>query len=270
MIRDRAAVTARVVAQLRDAGCVFAEDEAGLLFEQADDAAELEAMVARRVAGEPLEVVLGWAYFDGLRVRVDPGVFVPRRRTTFLARQAVSISAPGAVVLDLCCGTGAIGLVVGTAVPGVDLHACDIDPVAVRCAARNVAAVGGQTYCGDLFDPLPDRLRGRVDVVVVNAPYVPTAEIEFMPSEARDHEPRHSLDGGADGVAVHRRVGAEVGEWLRGGGCVLIETGAGQADLTGEALSTAGLATVIESSDELGAIVAVGRKVIGPGVSPAR
>jgi release factor glutamine methyltransferase len=85
---------------------------------------------------------------------------------------------------------------------------------------------------GDLFAALPDRLRRRVDVVVVNAPYVPTAEIAFMPPEARDHEAIVALDGGTDGLDVHRRVAAEAREWLAPGGLLVIETSERQAERT--------------------------------------
>src|SRR3954462_3557379 len=100
-----------VVARLRAAGCVFAEDEARLLLAGAAPDA-LDALVARRVAGEPLEPLLGWAEFCGLRVAVAPGVFVPRRRTEALVEEAVALFRPGAVVVDLCCGSGALGLAV--------------------------------------------------------------------------------------------------------------------------------------------------------------
>ncbi|WAC55938.1 putative protein N(5)-glutamine methyltransferase [Gordonia sp. SL306] len=247
------------VSRLRDAGCVFAEEEAELLIGDAGDAAELEELLVRRVAGEPLEVVLGWMTFRGLRIEVDSGVFVPRQRTAFLVRQALAVTQPGSIVVDLCCGTGAIGFAIATELPGIELHACDIDPVAVRCASRNLSTVGGATWCGDLFEPLPDRLRGAVDVVVVNAPYVPTAEIAMMPPEARDHEPRHTLDGGGDGVDVHRRVARSVGQWLRPGGHVLIETGDVQSRLTAEALAEAGLGTTVASSEQMWATVVVGQ-----------
>ena len=98
-----------IVTRLRAAGCVFAEDEARLLMSAAGTPAELDAMVGQRAAGLPLEQVLGWAEFCGLRITVAPGVFVPRRRTEFLVRQAVAIARPGAVIVDLCCGAGAIG-----------------------------------------------------------------------------------------------------------------------------------------------------------------
>src|SRR5260370_21925323 len=111
-----------VVARLRAAGCVFAEAEAALLTGQAKDAAELEAMVDRRAAGEPIEHVLGWAEFCGLRVAVQPGVFVPRVRTEFLISQAVAVTPPGAAAVDLCCGSGAMGLALATTARVAELH----------------------------------------------------------------------------------------------------------------------------------------------------
>src|SRR6476646_5808984 len=115
MSRSRAAA---VVARLRAAGCGFAEDEARLLLTGAASPSELEAMGGRRVAGVPLEHVLGWAEFGGLRITVAPGVFVPRRRTEFLVRQAVALAQPGAAIVDLCCGAGAIGAALAAAVEG--------------------------------------------------------------------------------------------------------------------------------------------------------
>ena len=167
-------------------------------------------MVDRRVAGLPLEHVLGWAEFCGLRVAVDPGRLrappphrVPRRR------RPLALAPPRPVVVDLCCGSGAVGAALAAALGPVELHAADIDPAAVRCARRNVAAAGGQVYQGDLYDPLPADLRGRVDVLAANVPYVPTDEVGLLPPEARDHEPLVALDGGADGLDVLRRVAAE-------------------------------------------------------------
>ncbi|MDT7748309.1 MAG: release factor glutamine methyltransferase, partial [Pseudonocardiales bacterium] len=205
-----------MVTRLRAAGCVYAEDEARLLISSARTPADLAAMVDRRVRGLPLEHVLGWAEFCGLRIAVDTGVFVPRRRTEFLVRQAASLARPGAVVLDLCCGSGAVGAALAATVERAEIHAVDIDPAAVLCARRNLA--GGQVYEGDLYEPLPDALRGRVDVLVANAPYVPTEAIGLMPPEARVHEPRVALDGGSDGLDVQRRVTAEAPRWLASGG----------------------------------------------------
>jgi release factor glutamine methyltransferase len=251
---------ASVVLRLRAAGCVFAEDEARLLVEAARTPAELAAMVERRVAGFPLEQILGWVEFCGLRLELDPGVFVPRRRTEFLVRCAVPLVPVGGVVVDLCCGCGALGTALGTELPGAEVHAADVDPAAVACARRNLARVGGQVYGGDLFAPLPVPLRGRVDVLVANVPYVPSEAIALMPPEARDHEPRVALDGGRDGLDVARRVIADAPDWLSPGGSLLFETSESQAETAAELLSRAGLVPRIESDDEMGATVAVGTR----------
>jgi release factor glutamine methyltransferase len=249
-----------IVARLRAAGCVFAEDEARVLLTSARTPAELASMVQRRADGLPLEVVVGWAEFCGLRIAIDPGVFVPRQRTGFLVRQAVALARPGAVVVDLCCGSGALGAAVADAVGGVELHAADIEPAAVRCARRNIPAELGQVYEGDLYTPLPASLHGRVDVLVVNAPYVPTDAIELMPPEARDHEPRVALDGGRDGLDVQRRVAAEAARWLAPGGHLLIETSEEQSPLTVEAFATHGLTPRVVSSEESYATVVIGTR----------
>ncbi|MGR4882670.1 putative protein N(5)-glutamine methyltransferase [Streptomyces sp. LARHCF249] len=247
-----------LVEQLRTAGCVFAEEEADLLRAAARDEGHLAELLARRVGGEPLEHVVGWAEFCGLRVDVGAGAFVPRRRSEFLVAEAVAPARPGAVVLDLCCGVGALGAAVAARVPGgVELHAADIDPAALAYARRNVAPYGGSVWEGDLYAPLPASLRGRVDVLVVNAPYVPTEEIGFMPSEAREHEPLVSLDGGPDGLDVHRRVAADALAWLAPGGRLLIETSARQCPSTASALASAGLKTRVATSEELYATVVI-------------
>jgi release factor glutamine methyltransferase len=163
-------------------------------------------------------------------------------------------------VLDLCCGCGALGMALGTELPGVEVHAADVDPAAVSCARRNLSRVGGQVYCGDLFAPLQATLRGRVDVLVANVPYVPTDAIALMPPEARDHEPRVALDGGSDGLDVARRVIAAAPDWLAPGGSLLFETSESQAETAVELLRSAGLVPRIESDDEVGATVAVGTR----------
>jgi release factor glutamine methyltransferase len=276
-------VDSMLVARLRAAGCVFAEEEAAVLAATAASPAELDAMVARRAAGEPLEQVVGWAEFAGLRVLVDPGVFVPRRRSEFLVDVAVLLAGRQdgtvpRVIVDLCCGTGALGLVVAAeaaraaemverdaygaaaASIGVELHAADLDPAAVACARRNVAPAGGHVYAGDLFAPLPGSLRGRIGVLICNAPYVPTTEIAFMPTEARDHEALMALDGGADGLAILRRAAAGAPAWLAPGGVLLVETSERQAPAMAAAMSAAGLVAQVHEDDESGATVVTGTK----------
>lgn len=324
-----------VIARLRAAGCVFAEDEADLLLAAPFSPSELAASVERRVGGFPLEHILGWAEFCGLRIAVDSGVFVPRRRTEFLVSEAAALlaalgSAPaGAVqqsaihhsaapqarahdvapveqpcpstafqalpsvnagaaspadeagmtvvagtgagpttftarqeriVVDLCCGSGAVATALAAALTGIELHAADVDPSAVRCARRNVVPAGGHVHEGDLYAALPARLRGRVDILAVNAPYVPTASISSMPHEARVHEPRVSLDGGPDGLDVQRRVIAQAPAWLRTGGHLLIETSRRQARETAAAMAGGGLTPRIARSEELDATVVIGRR----------
>ncbi|MDQ3989639.1 MAG: putative protein N(5)-glutamine methyltransferase [Actinomycetota bacterium] len=249
-----------IVSRLRVAGCVFAEDEARLLVSAARTPADLAAMVDRRVAGLPLEHVLGWAEFCGLRIAVDPGVFVPRRRTEFLVGRATALARPRAVVVDLCCGSGAVGAALVAALDRVELYAVDLDPAAVRCARRNLAAAGGQVYEGDLYEPLPAALRGRIDVLVANAPYVPTEAVGLMPPEARMYEPRGALDGGADGLDVLRRVIATAPRWLAPGGHLLVETSQRQAPQAVDTVARNGLIPRVARSDERNATVVIGSR----------
>jgi release factor glutamine methyltransferase len=237
-----------------------------MLLSAARTSAELDAMVDRRAAGLPLEQVLGWAEFCGLRIAVEPGVFVPRRRTEFLVRQAVALAQAPVVVVDMCCGSGAVGAALAAVLPRVEVYAVDIDPAAVRCARRNLAACGGHAYAGDLDEPLPEALRGRVDVLVANAPYVPTEAISLMPPEARLHEPRVALDGGPDGLDVQRRVIAAAPVWLAPGGHLLIETSESQAPRTAETFARHGLIPRVAGSEELDATVVIGTRP--PGSSP--
>jgi release factor glutamine methyltransferase len=273
---------ATVVARLRSAGCVFAEEEAAMLLSSATSSAELDALVARRASGEPIEQVVGWAEFAGLRIVVDRGVFVPRRRSEFLVSVAVGLAGwrPDggeiAVVVDLCCGTGALGLAVANGLAGwADLHAADLDPAAAACARRNVepAAGGhggrqppmarprGHVYVGDLFGALPGELRGRVDILICNAPYVPTREVAFLPAEARDHEPLIALDGGLDGLAILRRAACGAPDWLAPGGVLLVETSDRQAPEMTEAMAAAGLSPAIHTDEDWGATVVTGHAV---------
>ncbi|WP_308402458.1 putative protein N(5)-glutamine methyltransferase [Streptomyces sp. AC550_RSS872] len=248
---------------LRAAGCVFAEDEARLILAAAGTPDELAAMVDRRVTGLPLELVLGWAEFSGLRITVEPGVFVPRRRTEFLVEQALAHAPDASVVVDLCCGSGAVGAAVAAALGRVELHSADIDPAAVRCARRNVGPFGGQVHAGDLFEALPGRLRGRVGILAANVPYVPSDEVGLLPAEARDHEPRVALDGGPDGLDVLRRVADEAPRWLAPGGCLLVETSERQAPTALDAFTRSGLSARLNVSEELYAHVVVGLNPAG-------
>ena len=245
----------RLAATLRAAGCVFAEEEADLLLA---DGRDLGSLVARRVEGEPLEQVLGWAAFAGLRITVAPGVFVPRRRTEGLVGLALDLLGPASsvaapVAVDLCCGTGAIAAALAAGLPAAEVHAADLDPDAVACARLNLDPA--RVHGGDLWAALPAGLRGRLDLVACNAPYVPSDEIALMPPEARDHEHRVALDGGGDGLALHRRVAVDARGWLAPGGWLLIETSTHQAGRTAQACTDGGLEAQVWTDDDLGSTV---------------
>ncbi|WP_165350364.1 putative protein N(5)-glutamine methyltransferase [Xylanimonas protaetiae] len=282
-----------MTSRLRAAGCVFAEEEAALLLEAVgrdvppgseraahatsrsaahvpiDAEGRLEGLVARRVAGEPLEHVLGWVAFAGRRWAVAPGVFVPRQRSALLVDLALAAVRPtmsavrsttSAVVVDLCCGTGALGGAVAAALrddgAAVELHAADLDPAATACAAENLAPFGGAVHTGDLYAALPPGLRGRVDLLLCHAPYVPTAAIALLPPEAREHEPLTALDGGPDGLEVLRRAIGEATAWLAPGGTLLFELGDERQRTTAQALlAREGLRATVHEDDETGATV---------------
>ncbi|GAB4586687.1 putative protein N(5)-glutamine methyltransferase [Nocardia sp. IFM 10818] len=277
--------TGTLVTRLRAAGCVFAEDEAALLLSAAADAEHLESLVVQRIAGYPLEHLLGWAEFRGLKVAVAADVFVPRQRTSFLVEQAInlgrsviqlsttatplphtsiSVSERALVALDMCCGCGALGMAFATELAAegirVDLTASDIEPAAIACARRNLAPLGAQVFQGDLFDPIPADLAGRVDILLANTPYVPSSEISWMPPEARDHEPRAALDGGSDGLDILRRIAAVATTWLAPGGHLLVEESDEQAPIAAEVMRRHGLEAHIAEDDELGATVVIGTR----------
>ncbi|MGJ5725567.1 N5-glutamine methyltransferase family protein [Brevibacterium sp. H602] len=260
---------------LRAAGCVFAEDEAAILIEAAagpdDDDSEpnLDELVARRVSGEPLEQIVGWVDFSGMRLSVQPGVFVPRQRTALLAAHAVSaaqrmtdsrgnragtdadVDAVRPVVLEAFCGVGPVGSAVAGKVPGVDLHLGDAQVEALRCAVENVerhiqtiqpgdsAQVGEPDtivtgHVLDCLHGLSDTLRQSVSVIAAVPPYVPETAADFLPHEALDFEPSTALFGGRDGLDLVRRLIAESLDWLAPDGVLLIELGQGQvASATG-------------------------------------
>ena len=278
--RDGVRAAEVLVRRLRAAGCVFAEEEAALILEQAaadeDPGATADRLAAARESGLPLEQVLGWAGLAGVRVAVAPGVFVPRRRTELMVAQAVALGLgtvreggrdgqARVVLLDLCCGSGAVAAAVGhglrTAGVDVEVTAADLDPVAVDLARRNLPTA--RVLRSDLFAALPADLRGRVDVLTANVPYVPSAAVALLPREAREHEPTLALDGGPDGLAVLRQVALAAPGWLAPGGTLLVETSERQRPAALAAFEDAGLAGEAHVDEDLGAVVVQGRRGSG-------
>lgn len=216
-----------LVARLQAAGCIAADEEAAMLRSAAgSDAGAIEALVVRRERGEPVEWIVGWAPFCGLRVNVAPGVYVPRAQTEVLARRAAKLLPAGGRAADLATGSGAVALVLKATRSSARVVATEVDPTAVACARSN----GVDVLVGDLDQPLPVALERRLDVLTANVPYVPTSALALLPRDVREYEPRSALDGGADGLDFVRRVLDVAPRWLRPGtGRVLIEIGPDQA-----------------------------------------
>lgn len=240
-----------VVAALRAAGCVFAEQEAALLIEAAADEAHLADLVSRRAGGEPLEYLVGFVEFLGVRYRIRPGVFIPRQRSALLVEEAARRG--GATILDLCCGCGALGLATQARIGG-RLVAADVSPAAVDCARLNGVS---DAHLGDLFDALPRSYLARFDLILANAPYVPTASVADMPRESRDHEPLTTVDGGSDGMEVQRRILRDAAAWLAPGGSLVTETSRQQAAMLADEARAFGWQPTMVADADRGAEILV-------------
>ena len=192
-----------------------------------------DGLLARRCAREPLQHLTGSAAFRHVELLVGPGVFVPRPETELLAGWAVDQARAldgTPVVVDLCTGSGAIAKAVADEVPAARVHAVELDEGALAWAERNLAGTGVDLRHGDLASAFED-LRGSVDVVVCNPPYIPLEAWESVAAEARDHDPHLALFSGADGLDAMRVLEARAAVLLRPGGVV----GAEHAEAQGEA-----------------------------------
>jgi release factor glutamine methyltransferase len=237
-----------IARRLADAGCVAAEAEAAELLASARDAEELDAFVRRRITGEPLAWIIGGVEFCRVRVRVHPGVYVPRWQSEALAGRAAALLPPDGVAVDLCTGAGAIACVLQAAAPAARVVATDVDPVAVGCARRN----GVDALLGDLDGPLPAALLGTVDVMVAVVPYVPTDALAFLPRDVTAFEPRWALDGGPGGLELLAAVVARSTRWLRPGGRLLLEVGGDQAPVVAGQMAGVGFVDIAVHRDEEG------------------
>lgn len=232
---------------LWQAGFVAAEEEADeLLTGAAGDHHRLDAMVARRLTGEPLAWITGTTQFCELAIHVHPGVYVPRWQSEPLARRAVERLPATGVAVDLCTGAGAIAATLAAGHPRARVVGTDVDERAVACAAAN----GVEAYRGDLFDPLPPELVGRVDVVVGVVPYVPTLALPLLQRDTLAFESARAYDGGPEGTSVLRRALEGAVHVLRPGGALLLELGGDQADLVADDLARLGYVDVIVLVDD--------------------
>ena len=238
-----------LIALLSEAGFVAAEEEARELSARAaGDVELLDALVQRRLTGEPLAWITGRTPFCGMEVLVDPGVYVPRWQSEPLARRAVERLPATGTAVDLCTGSGAIAKVLSVERPEALVVATDLYQLAVACATANGVAVSR----GDLFDPLPSSLEGSVDVVVSVVPYVPTPQLAFLPHDTLAFESSRSYDGGPDGMAILRRVVAGARRLLRPGGALLLELGGEQAGQLAPDLARLGYVDIVMLFDEDG------------------
>ena len=208
----------------------------------------VQALVDRRVAGEPLAWITGRTLFGERSVIVHPGVYVPRWQSLELARRAAARLPGDGAAIDLCTGTGAVADVLRTARPGARIVATDSDGRAVACARAN----GVEAWRGDLFGPVPASFRAATDVVVSVVPYVPSTELHLLPRDTLTFEDATHYDGGPDGLALLRRVVTEAPGFLRPGGALLLELGGDQADLLRPVLERAGYGSLQTWCDEDG------------------
>jgi release factor glutamine methyltransferase len=243
-------------------GFVAAGEEAQeLLACAAGDAERLDALVARRLTGEPLAWITGSVTFCGVEVLVAPGVYVPRWQTELLAQRAAERLPPGGTAIDVCTGSGALARTLMAARPGARVVASDVDPRAVACALAN----GVEAFCGDLLAPLPRELEGAVDVVAGVVPYVPTPELGLLQRDTFTFESTLSYDGGADGTAILRRVLHDSPRFLRRGAALLLELGGEEADALAGDLARLGYRDVTVLVDEDGDVRGLEATFAAPG-----
>ena len=206
-------------------------------------------LLERRAAREPLQYLLGWEDFHGVRLTVTPDVLVPRPETEGLVGWAIEVLAdcPDPVAADLGTGSGAIACAIAHALPRAEVLAVEVSAGALAVASRNVRQLGLSTrvhlLAGDLFAPLGSIAAG-LDLVVANPPYLPSAVLPTLPAEVSRHEPRAALDGGPDGLAVIRRIVAGAPPVLKPGGWLLMELGEDQAGPVASLMAAEGFAGI--------------------------
>ena len=195
-------------------------------------AARFGELADRRRSGEPLQYIEGVSQFGSIEVAVDSRVLIPRPETEQLWELVTKLltDRPPRIVVDLGTGSGNLAIALKQSYPDAEVHAVDVSAASVEVARDNVAFAGARVavYHGDLFDPLPSAIRGRVDLVISNPPYIATGEHSALPPEVRDHEPAVALFAGPDGLSVLRRIVAQAPDWLAAGGLLACEIGEGQ------------------------------------------
>lgn len=188
-------------------------------------ATAVRALSLRRAAREPLQLVLGGTEFRGHPLRLRTGVFVPRPETELLVEHALAHLPTGGTVVEPCTGSGAVACALAVERPDSRIIATDHDPTAVELAARNAAELGVTVDVrrGDLLDPVPDTLRGGIDVLVANPPYLAADEVADLPEEVAAWDPVDALVAGPSGHEISDRLITEARRWLTPAGSLLLE-----------------------------------------------
>jgi release factor glutamine methyltransferase len=199
--------------------------------------------VRRRCNREPIQYLLGEVGFYGYQFKVKKGVFIPRPESEFLVEEGIKFASGSEGykredlnIVDLCTGSGAVGITLAKEIQYSRIYATDISPLGIEQTSCNARHLGVSDridlFIGDLFEPLKNRLpAGSVNLIVSNPPYIATADINSLPPEVRDHEPIAALDGGRDGLDLIRRIIEGSAEFLTNNGCLLLEVGQGQAGM---------------------------------------
>jgi release factor glutamine methyltransferase len=218
--------------------------------------------VRQRATGVPLQTILGETEFYSRPFKVEAGVFIPRPETERLVEAAIELLTPAdhrllaPVAVEVGCGTGVIAVTLAVEIPQLELFATDAAQQAVDLARHNAHrhGVAARVHClaGNRFDPLPQRLRGGVDLLVSNPPYIRRAEIDTLPVDVAEHDPRAALDGGEDGLVFYRALAAGAVQWLRPGGRIAVEIGADQGEAVAAILTGSGAADIRIRSDYAG------------------
>lgn len=224
--------------------------------------ARYREFVRRRAGGEPLQQILGETEFYSRPFKMEAGVFIPRPETERLVDACLRLLEPlrrgdrTPVAIEIGCGSGAIGVSLALELPRLQVHASDVNPRAVELTLRNARALGAgarmHAELGSRFDPLPASLRGQVDLLVSNPPYIRSDDLPGLPVEVRDHDPATALDGGVDGLKFYRAIASAMAEWLRPGGFVALEIGSDQGEAVSGILAASGGRDVTVSQDYAG------------------
>ena len=215
------------------------------------NASKIKEYVKRRLNREPMQYILGFTEFCGLKIKVGPGVLVPRPETEILAEEAIKVISgfdarmPDCNILDLCTGTGCLALAIAKEFPAAHVYATDISEAAINYSRTNAELNRIENIIflkGSLFEPVENRL--RFNLIISNPPYIKRDDINRLQPEIRDYEPVEALDGGEDGLSYYRSIIPASGEYLKRDGILMLEIGFGQADEIKSIGEQAGLARI--------------------------